>query len=114
MTWKDYEIKQQEICTKQEANWKATPPDTIIGLAKDMNQTPIYGIHYLSGWMIWSSENTGDDDFFEPTHAAHLVDVFPNIIHYLGLDAGWTFLIDKAGYEDVWFDENYLIEQYEN
>lgn len=32
----------------------------------------------------------------------------PKLIDYLGLDAGFRFLITEKGYEDVWFDEKLL------
>lgn len=110
MTWRDYEDIQKEICKKYGSDWLATPPDKVLGLATNLEYTPIYGIRYLSGWMIWSGEHSEADDFYKPVCAAHLVDYFPNAINYLGLSEGWAFIIDSNGYEDVWFDEKYLIE----
>ena len=31
--------------------------------------------------------------------------VYHNFIKYFGLEVGYRFLIDKNGYEDVWYDE---------
>lgn len=110
MTWKEYEEIQRKICTKYNAKWMPTPPDHTIGLATHLEHTPIYGIRYRSGWFIWSGEYSDADDFFQPVCAAHLVDYYPKIIHYLGLAPGWAFIINRDGYEDVWFDEQYLTE----
>jgi len=52
----------------------------------------------------------GQGFIFQPVCAAHLVDYYPKIIHYLGLAPGWAFIINRDGYEDVWFDEQYLTE----
>ena len=111
MTWKEYEEVQKQICKENGADWQATPPDFIIGLATNLDKTPIYGVRDVrrdktSGWYIWSGEYSAADDFYKPVCAAHLVDLFPPIVHYLGLAEGWRFIIDKDGYEDIWYEQN--------
>ena len=46
-------------------------------------------------------------DFFVPLHIEHLKDWCPSVLKYLGLPAGWRFLIAPE-YEDVWFDSGLL------
>lgn len=69
------------------------------------NPTKIY-----SGWFIWSGDDfdVSDSHFFEPTHTFHIIELTPFIFKYLGLPPGYRFLIDKYGYEDIWFDEQLL------
>ncbi|MHC5309156.1 immunity protein Imm33 domain-containing protein [Myroides sp. LJL116] len=113
MNWKDFEKKQKEICAKYGANWVSTSESSIMGLADDLSLTPIYGIRNFkkgntNGWFIWSGEYSYADDFYKPVCAGHLLDKNTTIINYLGLPEGWGFIIDSNGYEDVWFDSNYL------
>lgn len=113
MTWRDYEVIQKDICAKYGAEWLATPPDQLVAIATNLDLNPIHGLRILtqdnlSGWFIWSGDYSEATDFYEPVCAAHLVDVFPKVIEYMGLTEGWRFLIDRNGYEDVWFDESCL------
>lgn len=61
----------------------------------------------MSGWYIWSGEMSTADDFFEPSHIDHIVDVCPLAALFLSLPAGWRFLTDGE-YCDVWFDPEIL------
>jgi hypothetical protein len=76
---------------------------------------PLTGIRHLptsetNGWYIWWGEHKSDDpDFFVPTHVEHLPDWCPEALPYLALPPGWAFVIGP-GYEDVWFDEAYVVE----
>ncbi|EJL74395.1 immunity protein Imm33 domain-containing protein [Chryseobacterium populi] len=107
---------QEEICEKYSQKRDLVSPDCLIALGKNFNPSlQINGLRHprtesLCGWYIWSGEdfNQEEFDFFEPSHACHLLDQAPFIIQYLGLPAGNRFLIDSKGYEDVWFDEELL------
>lgn len=60
-----------------------------------------------TGWYVWSGELSSDGDFFRPLHTEHLQQLCPKILKYLGLPAGFRFLVDfRNDYEDVWFDES--------
>jgi hypothetical protein len=49
------------------------------------------------------------DDFFKPMHVEHLPDWCPEALPYLALPPGWGFIL-APGYEDVWYDEAFLVE----
>ncbi|MEM1317522.1 MAG: hypothetical protein AAGF29_04595, partial [Pseudomonadota bacterium] len=73
---------------------------------------PLNGLRHLnndgtSGWYIWSGEFSYADGFFQPMCASHLVDECPACLEFLGLAAGWRFLVND-GYEDVWYDKTLL------
>lgn len=62
-----------------------------------------------SGWYIWAGEELSQaSDFFAPLHISHLKEWCPQLLPYLGLPAGWRVLL-APGHEDVWFDENLLV-----
>lgn len=108
---------QEKVCEKFFQEKDFVNLDSLIALGKNFNpDKQINGLRHprtknLSGWYIWSGEdfNPEEYDFFKPIHTYHLVDYAAYIIKYLGLPAGNRFLIDKNGYEDIWFDENLLI-----
>jgi hypothetical protein len=82
----------------------------MIGCAFDLNADFINGLRHpqekrTTGWYIWTGEYSESDDFFKPICAEHLFQIRPELIKYFGLDIGYRFLIDKNGYEDVWYDE---------
>ena len=106
---------QKEICKKYNVDWFPTPPDSKIGVSKNLRngEMPINGLRHppengTAGWYIWAGEYSDAADFFEPIHVDHLNDFLPLIIKYLGLPPGWRFQINDKGYEDVWFDEKLL------
>lgn len=85
-----------------------------VGLAQHtLSERPLNGLRHppegdTTGWYIWAGGELGSaDDFFDPVHVAHLVEVLPQLIPYLGLPAGWRFQI-SPGHEDVWFDPSLL------
>jgi len=63
----------------------------------------------MAGWFIWTGGHglPIGDDAFTSLHAAHAEDYIAEAIPYLGLPAGWRFLV-APGHEDVWFDEELL------
>lgn len=110
----NYHIKfQKEICEKYQSKWKPINKKLFVGISDNHDIEPINGLRHPSekgeiSWFIWFGDWSNNDDFFKPICAEHLLQINPKIIDYLGLDEGFRFLIDKNGYENVWFDENLL------
>jgi len=111
----DIRESQIEKCKKYGAD--CDPPDSnlVLGISKDFfsNKLPINGLRHPAegnscGWYLWIGEEISDaQDYFRPIHVSHLVEKFPKLIPYLGLPAGWRFLV-ADDYEDIWFDESLL------
>ena len=106
-------ISKAAVCQKLGVTHVPTHPFQIIGLADELSLIPVNGLRHppegrTAGWYIWTGDYQEGEDFFQPVHAFHLLDKKPEIIKYLGLPVGFRFLIDKEGYEDVWYDENLL------
>ncbi len=111
--WNLHIEPQKVICEKSNSKWKPISNKLKIGISENLLSDPLNGIRHpkegtTSGWYIWSGEMGTNDDFFKPICAEHLLQIRPEIIKYLGLDIGFRFLIDKNGYEDVWYDEKLL------
>jgi hypothetical protein len=108
--------KQRELCRKYNAEFLSAPFNALIGVALksfDMFEMPINGLRHpieseqSTNWYIWAGEYSDADDFFQPVHISHLLQICPKAINYLGLAPGWRFLFDNQC-EDVWYDENIL------
>lgn len=89
-------------------------PDLKVGLAiQTLGKTPINGLRHLpvgdtSGWYIWAGESLEDtDDFFQPVHTHHLLELVPDVVDLLNLEPGWRFLV-ADGMVDTWFDPTLL------
>ena len=109
-SWNSHIHKQKEICSMHNSTWKPINKKLNIGASADLVKDPINGLRHPSekgttGWYIWTGEYSEADDFFQPICVEHLLQKRPDIIKYLGLDIGFRFLVDKNGYEDIWFDE---------
>lgn len=84
-----------------------------IGIARSARSlVPVHGMRTeptpgVSGWYIWAGKMSDHEDFFEPSHVAHVPEVCPLIDPFLSLPPGWRFLTD-GDYVDVWFDGNLL------
>jgi hypothetical protein len=109
--------KQKDVCTNKTVNYLEAPFDSIIGIALgtfESSKLPVNGLRHKpqndgdSGWYIWAGEYSDMADFFKPIHVKHLLEICPGAMDYLGLPAGWRFLIDADGYEDIWYDESLL------
>jgi hypothetical protein len=107
---------QKAICKKYGAEYLSSPFNKLIGVALksfDKFEMPINGLRHptqgeqSANWYIWAGEYSDKDDFFQPIHISHLLNICPKAINYLGLAPGWRFLFDNR-YEDVWFDESLL------
>lgn len=103
---------QKLICLKYGSRFSLPSHILNVGLAlKSLSHSPIHGVREpesegSSGWYIWAGDYSEDPSFFSPVHLVHLYDLVPAVIPYLGLEAGFKFVIDGMGYEDVWKDEN--------
>ncbi len=109
------ENMQKEVCNKYSADYYPAPSDMKVGIALNVREgvMPINGLRHpteadTTGWYIWAGEDLPDNcDFFKPLHVKHLSDWCPQVQKYLGLPAGWRFLV-AGDYEDVWYDESLL------
>lgn len=99
----------EDICKRYGAPFLAAPADMIIGVAIETFEAglmPIYGVRMPDGtWYIYAGEYSAAKDFYKPMHIAHLEELCPQVLPYLGLGVGWKFIIDDKGYEDVWCEE---------
>ncbi len=109
----DLEEIQRKICRKYKASFLETPNTMKVGISLNVKEGTEPIIHALrhfpegdtTGWYIWAGEYSDDPDFFKPLHVEHLGEWCPLVLPYLGLDAGWRFLIAEEGnYVDVWED----------
>jgi hypothetical protein len=115
-SWEDYLIDQKILCGKFGIEWVSSEISLKIGLSDEVIKgiMPINGLRHwqekdTTGWYIWAGEEySNEDDFFKPHCLKHLITICPLIIQYLGLPAGYRFLIDNKGYEDVWEDKKLL------
>ncbi len=108
-------IKEQRlICSRFGAQFQESPDYLKIGASSNIGDHiyPINGLRHraqgdTTGWYIWAGEYSTAPDFFEPIHIEHLKQLCPQVMKYLGLAAGWRFLV-APGYEDVWQDTTIL------
>jgi hypothetical protein len=106
---------QEQTCLRLGVSCFPNSPDLKVGMSQFTRGivSPLNGLRHpptgdTSGWYIWrGGEPSEEADFFMAIHAAHLTDLCPEAIPYLGLPPGWRFLIAE-GYEDVWFDASLL------
>ena len=104
---------QKETCLKCGVDFTASDNHLKVGISQNVETgiMPINGLRHspekdTTGWYIWAGEELFEsEDFFIPMHVEHLKEICPKILKYLGLPAGWRFLITKDGYEDIWKDE---------
>lgn len=109
-SWNSHIDSQKDLCIKFNSQWKPINKKLKIGASANLDKDPIHGLRHPSdkgttGWFIWTGDYSENNDFFQPICAAHLLQIRPDIIKFLGLDIGFRFVGDKNGYEDVWFDE---------
>ena len=106
--------KQKVICKKYKTDFVECSAELKCGVAlQTIGKQPIYGVRYpiengTTGWYIYCGEYSSDDNFYQPVHTIHLNDELPDVLPYLGLPPGWSFIIDDKGYEDVWFDPQFI------
>jgi hypothetical protein len=104
---------QQIVCEKYSTTFLNAAENSICGVAiSTLSLRPLNGLRHppaadTTGWYIWGGEYSDDADFFQPLHTKHLQASSPEIVKFLGLPAGFRWLID-CDHEDVWFDETLL------
>jgi hypothetical protein len=102
---------QVEICRKYRTECLPLDLELKLGVSEDFfsGTFPLNGLRHspegdTCGWYLWSGkEMSVADDYFQPVHVFHLIERCAEVIPYLGLPAGWRFLL-AGDYEDVWFD----------
>ena len=112
----EFTAKQLEMCKKYNADYLESSFDKLIGISLksfDIFKMPINGLRHpieniqSANWYLWAGEYSSADDFFQPVHISHLLELCPKALKFLGLAPGWRFLFDNQ-YEDVWLDKNLL------
>ena len=104
--------EQRSICEKYGSKFLLPLERDKIGIAlATLHLEPIYGVRVLptegvAGWYIWGGPHSKDPDFFQPLHVVHLNEKCPSVIKYLALEAGYKFIADSAGFEDVWQEKD--------
>lgn len=101
--------QQQRICEKY--GLPVQPPESMVAVATNsLEQSPIYGTRIALpengsiSWFIHYGDHSDAPDFYQPLHASHLQELLPQVLAYLALPSGAKFILDRAGYEDVWMD----------
>lgn len=99
--------QQEAVCARYGLH--AVAPEEMVAVAMStLGRMPVCGTRIaLSdgdnvGWFFHCGEYSDAADFYQPLHAAHLSTYLPSVLPYLRLPAGARFIIDDAGYEDVW------------
>ena len=113
-SWNYHISSQREICARYNSKWCPTDRRLFVGVSNDILSDPLNGLRHPqegkgTGWFIWCGDYSSSEDFFKPFCAEHLLQVRPEVVKYLALEPGFRFQIDKAGYEDVWFDKRILL-----
>jgi len=111
----DYLQEQKTLCKKYGVDFLESRMDLKVGVSQGFESSNVInGLRHppekdTTGWYIWSGELSSSDNFFKPLHTEHLKQLCPKLLRYLGLPAGFRFLVDlSTDYEDVWFDESLL------
>ena len=107
---------QTTLCQRFGADYYPCMPHMKLGVAMaTIGRQPVNGLRHLpeegtTGWYVWCGEQfSSAADVFQPVHIAHLDEILPLIVPYLGLPAGWRFQF-ALNHEDVWFDAGLLLE----
>jgi hypothetical protein len=111
----DWEKKQEEVCRRYGTDRVPAPPRLKLGVAQNVlgGAGPLNGLRHpgtatTSGWYLWRGDEPGtSDDFFQPTHGAHLLSRCPEAIPFLGLPPGWRWRLAAEG-DDAWQDPTLL------
>jgi len=107
------QVEQKRLCAKFTTDFLPSPMRSKLGIAlPTLNLRPLNGLRHVpekgtNGWYIWGGELSTRPDFFEPLHVEHLTDRCPQILKFMGLPAGYRFLL-AGDHIDVWFDVSLL------
>ncbi|MCO7521977.1 MULTISPECIES: hypothetical protein [unclassified Pseudomonas] len=100
---------QIDVCNRYNVVPR-TPEDRVAVALHTLSDSPIYGTRIRDAksgaisWFLYCGKFSEADDFFQPLHTDHLVEDLPEVVKYLYLPEGANFIIDRSGYEDVWFE----------
>src|ERR1700679_1307557 len=100
--------EQLFVCKKFGSAYVEAVDTEIVGVAlATLDKEPIYGLRIMptdntTGWYICGGPYSDAPDFYQPICLSHLRERCPSVVKYLSLEPGFKFLIDRAGYEDVW------------
>ena len=117
MTISESTIREmKQLCSKHSVDFAEPNWSLNVGVADNLfsGQGPINGLRHLEeggtmGWYFYAGETFPmADEGFKPLCAAHLCERDVFWLKYLALPEGWRFLVDRSGYEDVWFDAGLL------
>jgi hypothetical protein len=107
-------VSQKAFCVEHAAEYEASLPESKLGFAcSTKGKIPINGLRHpavgdTNGWYIWCGEDFSNDaKFFQPLHASHVYEDYPEVAPFLGLPPGFRFLF-VPGAVDIWFDESLL------
>ncbi|RYC46990.1 immunity protein Imm33 domain-containing protein [Pectobacterium zantedeschiae] len=102
--------RQKQTCDKYQL--PLHPPEEMVAIALDtLQRSPIYGTRIslpengTISWFIHCGEYSAESNFYQALHTSHLEETLPEVVRYLFLPEGTKFIIDRAGYEDVWQEE---------
>lgn len=101
---------QLAVCAKYHALFHTCADDERAGVAVEtLKKEPIYGVREKNhdgsnSWYIWGGPGSTAEDFYQPLCAGHIGDLIPMVLPYLALPPGYKFIIDRSGFEDVWFE----------
>ncbi len=105
---------QKAFCAEHAVEYVASLPESKLGFAlSTKGKLPINGLRHrveneTNGWYLWCGEEFSDDaEFFDPLHASHIYEDYPEMAKFLGLPPGYRFLLAQACV-DVWSDESLL------
>lgn len=104
------DAQQNEICSKYSI-LPQLPDDHVAVALGRLGLNPIYGTRIklpengTISWFFYCGEHSEVDDFYQAIHTQHLQQELPEVIKYLYLPEGSKFIIDREGYEDVWFEK---------
>jgi hypothetical protein len=111
---RDWTAAQEQTCNKYKCALLEADGNSKVGLALGtVGKLPINGLRHpptenMSGWFIWcGTELSEDREFFAPLHVWHLEEKCLEVLEFLGLPAGYRFLL-AGDYVDVWFDPELL------
>ncbi|MNM71117.1 hypothetical protein D3C81_827710 [compost metagenome] len=101
--------EQAKVCKRYDVSPRA-PEDRVAIALGTLKDNPIYGVRVklpedgTVSWFFYCGEYSDAEDFYQVIHTRHLQEELPEVMNYLYLPEGSKFIIDREGYEDVWFE----------
>ena len=100
-TLADIVQSQKELCQKYQVGCEPPGSGLKLGISKDFfsGRMPLNGLRHppegdTCGWYLWAGEEFSEAaDYFHPLHVSHLIECDSEVMRYLGLPAGWRFLL---------------------